>query len=57
MGCITAEVYAKWLKPTDKAAADSLAADAWARRPRSWYQKRRSWYQQPANPSEEWRKP
>jgi len=26
---ITADVYAKWLKPTDKAAADSLATDAW----------------------------
>ena len=26
---ITADVYARWLKPTDKAAADSLATDAW----------------------------
>ena len=26
---ITADVYAKWLKPTDKEAADSLATDAW----------------------------
>ena len=26
---ITADVYAKWLKPTDKAAADSLSTDAW----------------------------
>ncbi len=26
---ITADVYAKWLKPTNKAAADSLATDAW----------------------------
>ena len=27
---ITADTYAKWLKPTDKAAADSLATDAWS---------------------------
>ena len=26
---ITADVYAKWLKPTNKAAADSLVTDAW----------------------------
>jgi hypothetical protein len=26
---ITADTYAKWLKPIDKAAADSLATDAW----------------------------
>jgi integrase len=26
---ITADTYAKWLKPIDKAAADSLAMDAW----------------------------
>ena len=26
---ITADVYAKWLKPTNKEAADSLATDAW----------------------------
>ncbi|TMA89191.1 MAG: hypothetical protein E6J77_07785 [Deltaproteobacteria bacterium] len=26
---ITADVYARWLMPTDKAAADSLATDAW----------------------------
>ena len=27
---ITADVYAKWLKPLNKAAADSLATDVWA---------------------------
>jgi integrase len=26
---ITADVYAKWLQPIDKEAADSLATDAW----------------------------
>jgi len=26
---ITADTYAKWLEPIDKAAADSLATDAW----------------------------